>query len=161
MLSGGWDQPDLCRLLFEDHPEPMWIYDVHSLRFLAVNHAAVQQYGYSKEEFAAMTISQLQAVANDEVKNISQHRRRDGSLLQVEITSHPLTYEDRAANLIVARDVSERVQLESETRNFDVMFEQMADPVMLFDGQGRVQRMNHAARSIFMGNAPFTPGAVS
>ncbi|MBV9132640.1 MAG: PAS domain-containing protein, partial [Chloroflexi bacterium] len=53
---GVQDQPDVFRLLFQHHPEPMWIYDLDTLRFLDVNNAAVEQYGYSREEFAQMTI---------------------------------------------------------------------------------------------------------
>jgi PAS domain S-box-containing protein len=162
MLSLGWDQPDLCRLLFEYHPEPMWIYDLRSLRFLAVNHAAAQQYGYSLEQFAEMTIGQLDAPSSASTTgNVQQHKRSDASLLHVEITSKPLIWQDTAANLVVARDVTARIELETHARNFDVMFEQMADPVMLFDAHGRVERMNQAARVIFTRNAEFTRGTVA
>jgi PAS domain S-box-containing protein len=162
MLSLGWDQPDLCRLLFEYHPEPMWIYDLRSLRFLAVNRAAAQQYGYSLEQFAEMTVGQLNAPTSaSTTANVQQHKRSDGSLLYVEVTAQALTWQDKAAKLVVARDVTARVELETHARNFDVMFEQMADPVMLFDAHGRVERMNQAARAIFTRRAEFTPGTVS
>jgi PAS domain S-box-containing protein len=141
----------------------MWIYDLRSLRFLAVNHAATQQYGYSLEQFAEMTTRQLEAPATTERTNtnVQRHKRRDGTLLHVEITCHPLVWQDKAANLVIARDVTARIELEVHSRNFDVMFEQMADPVMLFDAHGSVERMNQAARAIFTRNAEFTPGTVS
>jgi PAS domain S-box-containing protein len=190
---GVQDHPDVFRLLFEHHPEPMWIYDLETLRFLDVNSAAVEQYGYSREEFENMSIAQirpseeLERLARDlaeprpdlQHSGVWRHCRRDGSLIQVEITSHRLRYADKAAALVIARDVSQRVEadrrrdqllretetarreLEVQTRNFDVMFEQMADPVMLFDAHGRVERMNEAARAIFAGNTRVAPGSVS
>ena len=193
MPWGVQDQPDVFRLLFQHHPEPMWIYDLDTLRFLDVNNAAVEQYGYSREEFAQMTISEirpsteLERLARDlaeprpdlQHSGVWQHHRRDGSMISVEITSHKLTYGDKSAALVIARDVSERVdadrrrdlllreteaarrELEVQTRNFDVMFEQMADPVMLFDARGKVERMNQAARAIFANDRPVEPGAVS
>ena len=44
------------RLLFDLNPEPMWVYDTETLRFLAVNEAAIRHYGYTRDEFLAMTI---------------------------------------------------------------------------------------------------------
>ena len=50
------------RTLFESNPHPMWVYDVESLKFLTVNDAAVAHYGYSREEFLAMTIMDIRPV---------------------------------------------------------------------------------------------------
>ena len=49
------------RLLFESNPHPMWVFDRETMRFLAVNDAAVEQYGYSKEEFLSMTLAQIRS----------------------------------------------------------------------------------------------------
>lgn len=193
MPLGLQEQPDVFELLFAHHPEPMWIYDLETLRFIEVNNAAVRQYGYSRLEFQAMDIRGIRppedlglleadlATPRPELQHSGtwRHSRRDGSVIYVEVTSHTLTYADRPAALVVARDVTERVaadgrreqllreteaarrELEVQTRNFDVMFEQMADPVLLFDGQARVQRMNEAARAIFTNNTPVPPGTLS
>ena len=193
VATGVHDQPDILRLLFEHHPDPMWIYDLQTLRFLDVNHAAVERYGYSRQEFAAMTIRQIRPTHElDRLDtNLSQprpdlarsgvweHSRRDGTPLLVEITSHTLTYNGHSAALVVARDVSQQVQadrrhdqllreseavrheLEVQARNFDAMFEQMADPVMIFDAHGRIDRMNKAARALFASDGRVAPGTIS
>jgi two-component system, cell cycle sensor histidine kinase and response regulator CckA len=114
------------RLLFERHPIPMWVYDAESLRFLAVNDAAVRHYGYSREEFLAMTIAEIRPV--EEVKALLanlksegkgspiprtwQHRTKDGTLIDVEITAGRVEFEGRDAALILAHDVSERRRME-------------------------------------------------
>ena len=77
MDGGGWvathkdvteqvSREELFRLLFEGSPVPMWVSDRHSLRFLAVNDAAVARYGYSREQFMAMTVPELRPQADQE-----------------------------------------------------------------------------------------------
>jgi two-component system cell cycle sensor histidine kinase/response regulator CckA len=114
------------RLLFEQHPIPMWVYDAESLRFLEVNDAAVRHYGYSREEFLAMTIAEIRPVeevrallANLEregpgspIPRTWQHRKKDGTVIDVEITAGRVEFEGRDAALILAHDVSERRRME-------------------------------------------------
>jgi PAS domain S-box-containing protein len=99
------------RLLFENNPNPMWVYDLETLAFLAVNNAAIRHYGYTREEFLAMTIKDIRPAEHvplllEEVKRVSQglsaagvwtHRKRDGSLIDVEITGHTLIFGTRQA----------------------------------------------------------------
>src|SRR5437868_15427837 len=80
------------RLLFEKHPTPMWVFDIESLGFLAINEAALQQYGYSRDEFLGMTIRDIRPPEDvsallDNVAHLStglekggrwRHRRKDG-----------------------------------------------------------------------------------
>lgn len=109
------------RLLFESNPQPMWIYDRDTLGFLAVNDAAVHDYGYSAPEFLAMTIkdirppedvpSLLQKVASVKPGMNSasgRHLRKDGKLIEVEIVSHTLQYAGRRAELVLAMNVSDQ-----------------------------------------------------
>ena len=119
------------RLLFLAHPQPMWVYDTETLGFLAVNDCAVQVYGYSREEFLTMTLADIRP--NDDLPAVRKavqtprsgaytdgpwrHLRRDGSLLWVEITACSLEFENRAARLIVALDVTERVKIEGERQD--------------------------------------------
>jgi hypothetical protein len=115
------------RLLFERNPEPLWVYDRETLAFLAVDHAAEQQYGYSEEEFLRMTLKDIRPPEEipslmEDVQRHStahqdgpwRHRKRDGTLISVEITVHPLRYEGRNACLVLARDVTERKKLEEQ-----------------------------------------------
>ena len=118
------------RLLFEKNPLPQWLIDPKTLRFLAVNESAVRHYGYSREEFLAMTITQirpeednpklLKFIANRPADyqsfSESRHRRKDGAIIQVEITSRPMTFEGGEARLVIAADVTEKKQLEEKLR---------------------------------------------
>jgi PAS domain S-box-containing protein len=118
------------RLLFENNPQPMWLYDRETLAFIAVNEAAVQHYGYSREEFLAMTIkdirpeSQVAALlaALSPTSSISvrngqwKHRKRDGTIIDVEIAAHSLRFGERNARLVRVNDVTARKQVEAELR---------------------------------------------
>jgi PAS domain S-box-containing protein len=114
------------RELFEANPHPMWIYDTGTLAFLAVNNAAVAHYGYSREEFLAMTVKDIRPPEDiprleEKIANIREgvnnagiwhHRTKGGSIIDVEITSHTLHYNDRPAKLILAHDVTVRKRAE-------------------------------------------------
>lgn len=117
------------RLFFECNPQPMWVYDVETLAFLEVNHAAIQHYGYSRDEFLDMTIADIRppedvprlranvAGVRERVHDRAgqwRHLRKDGSLIDVEIVSHVLQYEGRLAELVVATDITERLRTERE-----------------------------------------------
>lgn len=118
------------RLLFESNPLPMWIYDPESLRFLAVNRAALEKYGYSLEEFRAMRITDIRPA--EEVPRLLEtittprsryrrsgpwkHKRKDGTLIQVEIFAHEIEYFGRPARLVLANDITERIRAEEMLR---------------------------------------------
>lgn len=127
----------LYRQMFMANPQPMWIYDLETLSFLAVNHAAIAHYGYSEAEFLAMTIADIrpredmqklldnihhvQADTLDEA-GIWRHIKKDGTLIDVEITSHELEYEGRRAEVVLSHDVTERKRAEAKIQflaNYD------------------------------------------
>src|SRR5207244_4400081 len=94
------------RALFESNPHPMWLYDTESLAFLAVNEAALDCYGYRKEEFLAMTLKDLQAPSEAEVHADSaslsssqlrktggwRQRKNDSTIIDVEMASHDFDF---------------------------------------------------------------------
>ena len=104
----------------------MWVYDVETLRFLAVNDAAVRHYGYARDEFLAMSITEIRPVEEVEgllatleheghgspIPHTWQHRTKDGTAIDVEITAGRVVFEGRDAALILAHDVSERRRME-------------------------------------------------
>jgi two-component system cell cycle sensor histidine kinase/response regulator CckA len=115
------------RLLFEASPLPMWVYDAETLRFLAVNEAAVRHYGYTRAEFLDMTITDIRPpedVASlledlrtrggpgSPMPGVWRHQTKDGSVIDVEITAGRVVMEDRRAALVLAHDVTERRRLE-------------------------------------------------
>jgi PAS domain S-box-containing protein len=120
------------RKLFDNNPHPTWVFDRETLRFLAVNAAAVRKYGYSSDEFLKMTIKNIRPpedvpVLLDSVSRVRdghesigiwRHRRKDGTDIDVEITSYALSFADRPAEVVVAVDVTERKRDEAEKRKF-------------------------------------------
>jgi len=123
-------QKDLkFRLLFEDNPLPMWVFDKETLSFLEANHAAVVHYGYTREEFLSMTIADIRPPEDvdrlkDAVSKASglalsghwRHRLKDGRLIDVEVASHTISYGGRPAVLSVLQDITHRKLLEDQLR---------------------------------------------
>lgn len=121
---------DAFRVLFASHPDPMWVYDLRTLAFLEVNDAAVAQYGYTRDEFLALSIADIRPPEDEgrlmddlrqrrpalQHSGIWRHRRKDGQVFDVEITSHTITFAERAAALVIARDVTERRRVEEALR---------------------------------------------
>ncbi len=122
------------RLLFVQNPHPMWVFDQESLAFLAVNEAAVANYGYSSEEFLSMTIEEIRPA--EELPRLREsltepptvrapgyfrHCRKDGRELDVEIRTQAITFNHRPARLVLAQDVSARVALEAVVRQSQKM----------------------------------------
>ncbi len=117
------------RLLFWASPRPMYVYETESLRFLAVNDATVREYGYTRDELLTMTVADISvpeegdpapavaAAGPHKHAGTWRHRRRDGSLLDVEITSHPIAVDGRDARLVIVTDVTERTRLEARLRH--------------------------------------------
>ncbi len=125
------ESSDAYRALFDHNPLPMWVYDSETLRFLAVNDAAVEQYGFSRRQFLRMTILDLRPpddreALGREVPQLSselkiwtapwRHLRSDGSVGLVRIASHPIRFEGRPARLVVAQDVTETTRAAEEQR---------------------------------------------
>ena len=134
------------RGLFDDHPVPMYIFDRETLRFLAVNAAAVQQYGYAESEFLNMTIRAIRSAAeiarleshlqrSDAVSHgrtmagIWHHRRKDGTTISADISYHPLNFMGRAAFFVLADDVSEQIHAEAEAQRSNQMLETVIDNI--------------------------------
>jgi len=116
------------RVLFERHPNPLWVYDLETAAFLAVNEAAVQHYGYSREEFLGMRLEAIRP--QEDVERLRdyrstleaglvetgewRHRKKDGTIIDVDITRHTLTFAGRPAALAIARDITQRKSLEAQ-----------------------------------------------
>jgi hypothetical protein len=122
------------RLMFDNSPLPKWMHDVETLRFLDVNAAAVRDYGYSRDEFLAMTIKDIRppedvptlleaerGAATTPKFGVWRLRKKSGEIIQVEITKHTFTLGDRACRLVVGRDVTERLRLEEQLRQSQKM----------------------------------------
>jgi hypothetical protein len=124
------------QMLFESSPLPMWVYDAETLQFLDVNDAAVRHYGFTREEFLAMTIREIRPPEDvpamlvdvaarggpgDPNPRVWRHRRKDGSLIDVEITAGRIELDGRKAALVLAHDVSDRKRLERRLADAEKM----------------------------------------
>lgn len=160
------------RLLFESTPQPILVYDEESLEFLAVNEAAVETYGYSREEFLSMKLNELRAkeespalmirtasVGEPLISSPWRHQRKDNSLLYVDITSHALVFNGRKAQLLIANDVTDRKLIDEKQLSLHASLQQSAMewrqtfnaidlPVLIVDLNGTVKRLNEAAEAI-------------
>ena len=112
---------------FHDAPIPIWVFDRETARFLAVNDAAVERYGYTREELLAGTVNDLRVGPPVELarlvaelrsglayRGLHQHRTRSGEVLDVEIHAQETTFEGRPARIVLALDVTARMRLERE-----------------------------------------------
>jgi PAS domain S-box-containing protein len=117
------------RLLFQGNPNPMWVFDLETLAFLEVNDAAIQHYGYSREEFLAMTVDDIRApekaggvkaigLTTHDDSLIWRQRLKNGSLIDAQVIWSPLAFRNRFAALTMAVDVTERRRAEHRNNVF-------------------------------------------
>jgi PAS domain S-box-containing protein len=122
-LRGGF------QLLFLGNPHPMWVFDCATRAFLEVNNAAIEQYGYSRDEFLALSIDDIRPeserirlrnraadVSPDGRESVGTwvHLRKNGSSIAVDITTQRLNYNGREAELVVAMDITDQVAMEQQ-----------------------------------------------
>ena len=154
-------------LLFDSNPHPVWVYDLQTLAILDANRSAVRNYGYLREEFLSLTMKDIhppedvptllestgKAPPDTEAAGISKHRKKDGTLIDVEITSHPFVYGDKNARLVVATDVTKRKKAEEALREgeerFRLLVSEVTDyAILMLDPQGVVASWNAGAERI-------------
>ncbi|MCU7497457.1 MAG: PAS domain S-box protein [Ignavibacteria bacterium] len=130
------------RLLFRENPHPMWVYDQATLRFLAVNNAAIEAYGFSQDEFLSMTIKNIRPIEDipDLEDNIAltgrkdsqhsgpwRHLKKSGQVIFVEILSNNITFGSKEARLVLANDITEKKAaleaLQDSEKRFRSLFE--------------------------------------
>jgi two-component system cell cycle sensor histidine kinase/response regulator CckA len=121
--------------LFEAHPLAMAIWDPATFTILAANDAALHQYGYDRDEIVGMRIDRLvhpddlptlvemipRMPAGIVVNQPFRHLRRDGTVIEVEMSGHPIVFRGRPARLVLASDVTQRRQLEEQLRQAQKM----------------------------------------
>ena len=118
------------RVMFESNPLPMWVFDSETLSFLEVNGAAVKHYGYSRGEFLSMTIKDIRPTGDVarlmedlaqhhkglDVAGQWKHKKKDGTVIDVEIRSHELEFAGKKAKLVLAHDITEQTLMEEALR---------------------------------------------
>lgn len=166
----------LYQMLFDHNPHPMWVYDLNSLAFLAVNDAAVDRYGYSREQFLTMTIKDIRPAEDvprlladlAEVRPLLQrsgewrHQLSSGHIIDVEIASHTLAYNGCEAVLVVAFDITDHKQAEADRLAQAHLLQQILDSVpegvILVDETGRITLANPQGKRCLQQIAGLTVG---
>jgi PAS domain S-box-containing protein len=158
--------------VFELSPQPMWVYELDSLRFLDVNAAAIQNYGYSKAEFLEMTlldirpaqdIETLKHVVKEEVRNgmphssFFQHRKKNGEIIKVLIRGNSLNYEGKNARIVIAIDDTARIKAEEalrcSERRFKTLIQDGSDLITIINSNGDFKYVSPTAVKV-LGIAP-------
>jgi PAS domain S-box-containing protein len=113
-------------LLFESNPSPMWVFETATRRITDVNRAALQHYGYTREEFLALSLADLRPPedmphleaalervdAEQGIAHFARHRKKDGTIIDVEVTGHPLGDPMPGMRIVLANDVTDRLAAE-------------------------------------------------
>ena len=159
------DSEHRYRTLFELNPIPMWVYDLNTLAFTAVNDAAVRHYGWSRDEFLRMTIADIRPpeeipAMQDALRDLPKRRgprhfrhvKKDGTVIDVDITSFEFVSGTRRARLVIAQDITERLHAEHELRQseerYRELFENANDLVYTHDLEGIITTANFAAERV-------------
>ncbi len=154
------------RLLFHQHPLPMWVVDNQTLAFLAVNDAAVALYGYSRDEFLALTMDQIadpdESAIEPERSHEAhgpapttpwRHRRKDGAILRVESTWHEIPFDGHEAVMVLTIDRTEQFRAEERNREQARLLDLAADAIIVRDLKHRVAFWNHGAERLYGWNS--------
>jgi PAS domain S-box-containing protein len=159
------------RRLFDQNPQPLWVYEKGTFRILAVNEAASRHYGYRREEFLTLTILDLRSPEDARnLKNASshdvtgfrfsgtyRHQAKDGRQMDVEIYAHDIQFEGKEATLVFPLDVTERRKtqqaLETSERLHRSLVDTLVEGVMVRDPDGVLVAANPRVFDIF-GTAP-------
>lgn len=116
------------RNLFHLSPIPMWVFDVETLEFLNVNSAAIKHYGYSREEFYSMTISNIKhdeeiSPVEKVIKEIKgqnsyhgtfKHKKKNGEIIYVDVQTSSIVFNNRNAEIVLATDITKNIQYTNE-----------------------------------------------
>ncbi len=157
-ISAARQAEESFRRLFDSNPFPTWIFDLETLRFVAVNDSAVALYGYSRAEFLAMSVAdirppedrpefeaRIEIVRRDPSPSTgyrARHRRCDGSLLEVEVYSSAHVFQGRPARVVVIHDVTASSRAERELRKLTRAVEQSPASVVITDLEGNIEYVN-------------------
>jgi PAS domain S-box-containing protein len=159
--------------LFDDNPNPMWIFEISSLRILKVNKAAIYRYGYTEDEFLSMTTTDLrpslevdvfdkyriaEAKLNDiDYSGVWKHQNKVGEFIYAEINGHDLKYKEIDCRIVVATDATERLKYQEEAvmreqelvgtkSSLEALINNTDDQIWSVDRDGRYVYMNLAYR---------------
>ncbi len=151
--------------LFDSSPLPMWVLDRCSCRFLSVNAAAVDLYGYSREEFLGMSIKDLWAGTDDPETEILElirkdgffklnisHRKKDGEIIHLKIQSNPIIFDGKEARVALANNITASLEAKQALKNSEQRFKALvqdgSDLVMILDFNGNLTYVSPSSKLV-------------
>jgi len=156
-ISAGLESEERYRHLFYSNPVPLWIYDLETKAFLEVNNAAISHYGYHREEFLSMSVIDIRPKEDSKrflelardvetghlIHNgLWRHLKKNGDLIDVDITSYHIDYQGKPAVLVMSIDITEKMRAEDYLKNSELRFrsliEKSSEVIALTDRQGRI-----------------------
>ncbi|WP_207533603.1 PAS domain S-box protein [Desertivirga arenae] len=154
------------RYLFLNNPNPLWIYEISSLKFLEVNHAALSVYGFTRDEFLAMTIADIRPeedveellksvrAVEDKYSNpqrVWRHRKKNREIIYVNVSGHGIKYKGKDCEIVIAHDVTEQVKSKQEIllakENLDALINNIEDAIWSVDANYRVLSANNSFKT--------------
>ncbi len=154
------DGKEKYRMLFENNPLPMFVYDEETYQFLAVNESAVKHYGYTKDEFLKMTIMDIRPNVDvpllvDLFKyqgnkmnhfGVWRHIRKNGVIINVDVTTHRIAFNGRPARIVLAHDVTARVKTENALKESEEKYRRIVqnanEGILLIDDKQKITFIN-------------------
>jgi diguanylate cyclase (GGDEF)-like protein/PAS domain S-box-containing protein len=137
--------------IFRRSPIAMWVYDPVTLKFLAVNDAAVARYGYSREEFLQIDLTQIRPLEDvprlhralrerraERDSGVHRHMAKGGRILSVSIRSHDTVYNGRPARLVYSSDVTFQERIERVAQLGTFIYDYASDTPVWSDGLCRL-----------------------
>ncbi|MEO8621996.1 MAG: PAS domain S-box protein [bacterium] len=153
------------RALFESVPLPLWVFDMETLRFVAVNNAALHHYGYEREDFLSMAVTEIRPTEDvarflASVRNIDgpsyggewRHRKKDGTLIDVETHARSIDFHGRPSRIVLIHDITERKRakelIQRQDERYRRLVEHSPDGITLTTTDGRFMAVNPAFSSM-------------
>lgn len=147
-------------ILIQNNPEPIFIYDKDNLKFLEVNEAALDLYGFRKDEFLQMDLTDLytpediqtllesssdKQLRSTQFRGPYRHRKKDGSTIFVEISKITFTYQGKEAHFNIIKDVTKNLSLEMKNQEYKAVFDNTTDLLFTTDQTGFIKFANDKA----------------
>ncbi|MCK6604914.1 MAG: PAS domain S-box protein [Ignavibacteriaceae bacterium] len=150
----------MYQIIIQNNPEPVFVYDTENLRFLDVNEKALQLYGYTRNEFLNLDVTDLYSPEDIqtilESSNLSEgyftgpyrHRKKDGKIINVEIAKSSFTYEGKEAHFNIVKDISKRLEKDFQLQIYQSMFEASDNLCFILDMTGFITHVNPVVETV-------------
>lgn len=149
------DNKSIIDALIQNFTEPIYVYDLENLKFLDVNDAALKLYGYKRNEFLSMDLTDLYApediqtlIQNSDTKSTLtlsspwRHKRSDGSFVLVTINRITIDYKNKKAHLNIIRDVTKELEEKKKIQLYQTAYENTSDLMIITDKDGFIKDVN-------------------